>query len=232
MENDRAMVVSGTLSEISPEVSKLPGTRNKSANVPAIRQRQAGDSDYVPHLSRGDIHLMAIAAKTDRRNGRRNAALIRTIFDGALRISEALGIRRVDLEDTGDGWLVHVNGKTGAGVAAISSGTVNELLAYWGDAGLGRDVPIFGITRSTAYRIIVAAYAKAGLRRPGIKTDRVGCVHILRHSGALERLKLTNNPRAVQHQLRHRSSAMTLRYLKTQQADESMVIQQGADPTW
>jgi integrase len=226
MTTERAMAVSGTEKENFPSRAKLPGLRNKTMNLPAIRSGQDGAADYVPHLSRGDVQLMAVVAGRDPRHGRRNTALIRVIFDGALRISEALGIRRADIEKTPDGWLVHINGKTGAGVAAISSGTVNELLAYWGDESMARDIPIFGITRSTAYRIVVSAYQKAGVRRPSVITDRVGAVHVLRHSGALERLRLTGNPRALQHQLRHKSAAMTLKYLKTQQADESMVIQQ------
>jgi integrase len=222
MTNDSAMVVSGPTFVNSQKLI----SRNKTNQTTAIRQAEAGESDYIPHLSKADVQLMAITAAQDPRHGRRNAALIKTVFDAALRISEALGIRRCDLEQTSDGWLVHVNGKTGAGVAAISTNTVNELLAYWGDQGLSREASIFGITRSQAYRVIVKAYLTAGIRRPSKATDGTGAVHILRHSGALERLRLTGNPRALQHQLRHKSAAMTLKYLKTQQADESMIIQQ------
>jgi integrase len=212
--------------------SETASSRTKGANLPAIRRGQDTAADYVAHLSPGDVKLLALVASRDLRHGRRNAALIRTVYDAALRVSEALGIRRCDLEQTADGWLAHIKGKTGAGVAAISAGTVNELLAYWGDTSMARDVPIFGITRSTAYRVIVAAYQASGVRRPGVALDGVGAVHVLRHSGALERLRLTGNPRAVQDQLRHKSASMTLRYLRTMTADESMSIQQRVDPTW
>ncbi len=40
----------------------------------------------------------------------------------------------------------------------------------------------------------------------------VGAVHVLRHSGALERLKDTGNPQALQEQLGHTTAEMTLRY--------------------
>jgi integrase len=216
--HESAMVVRGETHPI----------RTKTAKVAAIRAGQDGAADYVPHLSRGDVQLMAVVAGRDPRHGRRNAALIRTIYDGALRVSEALAIRHVDLEQTPDGWLVHIvsTSKTGAGVAAISAATVTELIAVCYDQKRASTDQIFGITRSQAYRVIVDAYEKSGVRRPGKAMDGVGCVHVLRHSGALERLRLTGNPRALQHQLRHKSAAMTLRYLKTQQADESMVIEQ------
>lgn len=213
----------------------LPAIPKKAANLPAIMRGQAGDSGgYVPHLSRGDVQLMTVVAAQDKRHGRRDAALIRTIYDAALRVSEALSIRHCDLEQTPDGWQVHVltDSKTGAGVAAISAGTVTDLYAVILELKREPTDRIFGISRSQAYRIIVTAYEKSGVRRPGVALDGVGACHVLRHSGAIERLKLTGNPRAVQHQLRHKSVSMTMRYLKTLQADESMVIQQGVNPTW
>ena len=49
---------------------------------------------------------------------------------------------------------------------------------------------------------------KAGV----IKPDGVGSVHVLRHSGVIQRLKRAGNPKAVQDQLRHKSALMTSRY--------------------
>jgi integrase len=60
----------------------------------------------------------------------------------------------------------------------------------------------------------------------------VGTVHVLRHSGAIARLAATGNPKAVQDQLRHKEARMTLRYLKTLSAQESIKIQQGVDFGW
>jgi integrase len=227
MTNDRhdtAMVVRGN----------IPDLYNKNANsrIVAVRAGEDSSADYVPHISKNDVKLMAIVAGQGKRHGRRNAALIKTTFDGAFRISEVLGIRRVDLEQTPDGWVAHVIGKSHKGkhglpgVAAISTNTVNELISYCYDYHRGPTDLIFDISRSQAYRIIVAAYQKAGIRQPSKLSDHVGACHALRHSGALERLHQTGNPRALQHQLRHKSAAMTLRYLKTEQADESIKIQQ------
>jgi integrase len=72
------------------------------------------------------------------------------------------------------------------------------------------------------------AFQEAGLRKP----EHVGTVHVLRHSGAIARLEATGNPKAVQDQLRHKEARMTLRYLKTLSAQESLRIQQGVDFRW
>jgi cytochrome P450 len=55
---------------------------------------------------------------------------------------------------------------------------------------------------------------------------------VLRHSGALERLRATGNPRAVQEQLRYSTALMTMRYLKTLTVDEAIAIQEGVDFKW
>ena len=44
--------------------------------------------------------------------------------------------------------------------------------------------------RSQVFRICQDAYQRAGIRQPSKATDRVGAVHVLRHSGALARLPL------------------------------------------
>ncbi len=75
---------------------------------------------------------------------------------------------------------------------------------------------------------IAKAMREAGI----VKPERVGAVHVLRHSGALERLRATGNPRAVQEHLRHSTAQMTLRYLKTLSAEEALRIQQEVDFGW
>ncbi len=117
-------------------------------------------------------------------------------------------------------------------LVAISSGLAAQLQAYAYRHKLDDSDRLFPITRSQAFRIVTAAFDRADVTRPRRETDRVGAVHILRHSGAIERLKITGNPKAVQDQLRHKSALMTMRYLKTISADESLRIQQGVDFKW
>jgi integrase len=62
-----------------------------------------------------------------------------------------------------------------------------------------------------------------------VKPSGVGMVHMLRHSGAIERLRLTGNPRSVQAQLGHKTIDMTMRYLRTLSDEEGVAIQAGVD---
>lgn len=207
--------------------------RNKTSQVSAIQRAEAGAVDYVPHVRAGQVKLMAVIAGQNKRHGERNALLIKFLFDGCLRVSEALGVRPVDLQRTPDGWTVRVVGKgSKPGVVAISASIAAELQSYCYRFKIGEGERIFPVSRSQAFRVVTEAFDRAGIPRPSKEHDHVGGVHILRHSGAIERLRLTDNPRATQSQLRHKSALMTMRYLKTLSADESLKIQQGVDFGW
>jgi integrase len=204
--------------------------RNKTSQVSAIQRAEAGAADYVPHVSADQLKLIALAASQNSRHGERNGLLIKFLFDGCLRVSEALRVRPFDLQVTQDGWTVKVMGKGNKpGVVAISASIAAELQSYCYRFKIGEGERIFPVSRSQAFRIVTEAFDKAGIPRPSKERDHVGGVHILRHSGAIERLRLTGNPRATQSQLRHKSALMTMRYLKTLSADESLKIQQGVE---
>lgn len=55
--------------------------------------------------------------------------------------------------------------------------------------------------------------------------QKIWC-HLFRHSDAIYRLKMTGNPKALQHHLNHRSPVMTLRYLATLTQEDSIRIMQ------
>jgi len=204
--------------------------RNKSSQVSATRRAVVGAADYVPHVSADHVKLMAVVASQNKRHGERNALLIKFLFDGCLRVSEALAVMPGNLQRTPDGWTVRVIGKGGKpGVVAISASIAAELQSYCYRTKIGEGERIFAVSRSQAFRIVTEAFDKAGIPRPSKECDHVGGVHILRHSGAIERLRLTGNPKAVQDQLRHKSALMTMRYLKTLSANESLKIQQGIE---
>jgi len=118
---------------------------------------------------------------------------------------------------------------TKPGKVAISASLAAELQSHCYRLKIVEKDRIFPISRSQCFRIVCDAFDHAGVRRPTRAVDRVGAVHILRHSGAIERLRQTGNPKALQDQLRHKSAQMTLRYLKTISADESLKIQQSVE---
>ncbi len=189
----------------------------------AIRQAEGGTADYVPHISFDDVrHMCEHLSERDR-------LLVQTLFDGCLRASEAIRLLPLHLHYQDDGWIIHVFGKGDkASIVAISSSLAAQLQAYAYREKLDKADKFFPINRHRVYQIVSTAIKKAGI----VKPEHVGAVHVLRHSGALERLKQTGNPKAVQDQLRHKSALMTLRYMKTLAHEESIKIQQGVDLKW
>jgi integrase len=207
--------------------------RNKSVEVSAIRRAEDGAADYVPHISPADIRQIVTVAGQQKRHGERNSLLTKLLFDGALRCSEAIGTRPCDLTRDGNGWAISIMGKRAKpGKVAISPSLAAEMQSYCYRSKVLETERIFPISRSQCFRVVCNAFDCAGVRRPTRDTDRVGAVHILRHSWAIARLQATGNPKALQDQLRHKSAQMTLRYLKTVSADESLKIQQGVDFHW
>jgi integrase/recombinase XerD len=75
------------------------------------------------------------------------------------------------------------------------------------------------MNRIRGWQIIKQAAKLAGLEK------RV-YPHLLRHSDAIERLRQTRNPKALQDHLGHASPLMTLRYLSTLQQEDTLRIQQ------
>jgi integrase len=207
--------------------------RNKTNQVSAIRRAEDAAADYVPHISPADIRLIVTVAGQQKRHGERNALLIKFLYDSVLRCSEGIGVQPCDIARDSGGWAVSIMGKgTKPGKVAISASLAAEIQSYCYRFKIAETDRIFPISRSQCFRIVCDAFDRAGIRRPTRENDRVGAVHILRHSGAIERLRQTGNPKAVQDQLRHKSAQMTLRYLKTVSADESLLIQQRVDFKW
>ena len=199
-------------------------------NKQAIQKYQQGAAAHIYHITTGQVALIAALEEKNRRNGERNALLIKFIFDGCFRISEALSVRPYDINASPEGYTVNVLGKgSKPGTLAISHSIAAEIQSYCRKHDITSKDRIFKVSRSQAWRIITGAFDRAGVARPTVEHDHVGGVHVLRHSGAIERLRLTGNPKAVQDQLRHVSAEMTLRYMKTLSAEESLKLNQGVE---
>ena len=63
-------------------------------NLPAVRNVELWAAAYVPHLDLDAVHRLMEAASASRL-GARDALLIAVLFDGCLRVSEALGLQPV-----------------------------------------------------------------------------------------------------------------------------------------
>lgn len=204
---------------------------SSSGRGASIRQAKAGTADFVPHLGLGEIQALARRAREEARKGKgeRDELLIQAIFDGCFRVSEVVSLRPDRLVETDDGWMARIVGKGNKmAEVAISPSLASRLLAYAYNNDVRPDQKLFPMSTTRVWQIVDRAFSAAGIRKP----DHVGTVHVLRHSGALARLGETGNPKALQDHLRHQDPAMTLRYMKTLSAKESLRIQQGVDFQW
>jgi len=95
----------------------------------------------------------------------------------------------------------------------------DRLKSYAYEKKLGDRDRLFPINRSRAWQIINRASMGAGFNK------RI-YPHLLRHSDAIERLKQTGNPKALQLHLGHSSTLMTMRYLNTLTQEDAVRINQ------
>lgn len=173
----------------------------------------------VPYLTREEVSRLAAACKG--RNRLRDELLVLTLFQTGLRISEALislTPRHIGTQNGGAVLSIMGKGRKPRLVACPKS-LAHRLKSYAFDHQLGLDDRIFPINRRRAWQIIKAASKRAGVPK------RV-YPHLFRHSGAIERLRQTGNPRALQIYLGYASVFMTMRYLSTLTAEEALRIQQ------
>lgn len=203
-------------------IEQKPKTLIKTTQALAVRQKQTFNAGPVPHVSQGDV-LKMMAAIKNTRNGERDALLISVLFDSCLRVSEAISIRPCDL---GNQSVTAINLKHGGETSpvALSDSRILALKAYCYERVKPTE-RIFPFTRTRVFQIISRAMKLAGIQKP----DGVGSVHVLRHSGAIERLRRSGNAREVQEQLRHSQTSMTLRYLRTLSHEEAVKNQGGIE---
>jgi site-specific recombinase XerD len=179
----------------------------------------------------------AVLRLLDREPDARNRALLRLLYAGGLRVSEACALRWRDLQPREDAGQVTVYGKGGkTRVVLLSPATWRVLLALPGaravagdeaaGAGAGeRDAPVFPSRRGggpldqpQAWRLVQAAAARVGL-----PTGRGGVSpHWLRHAHATHALEHGHAPiHLVQATLGHASVATTSKYLHARPTDSS-----------
>lgn len=211
-----------------PQVISSPKLDNSRPGQVAPRWRHSIAAD-VPHLDAAAVRQIADVARSLGRGhkGERDRLLICVLFDACLRVSEALRLTQSDIHRSENGYRLRVMGKGHQpGEAVIGADTAAALYAYSHERGLQSEDRFFPITRKRAHQIIQRAFQSAGVAKPA----GTGHCHVLRHSGAIARLRASRNPKSIQDQLRHSSPDMTLRYWKTLEREAALQIQEGVDP--
>jgi len=173
----------------------------------------------VPYLTAEEVHLL-VKALNGERNSTRNSLLILLLFQTGLRISEALKLTPSSIQTFEGKPVLSVMGKgKKPRLVACPERLTEKLKSYAYEKKIGPKERLFPINRSRAWQIIKQASIKAGLKK------RV-YPHLLRHSDAIERLRQTGNPKALQLHLGHSSTVMTMRYLSTLTQEDAVRINQ------
>jgi len=173
----------------------------------------------VPYLTSDEVNLLASEARK-RRKGERDSLLILLLYQTGLRISEALCLTPSCIEMFEGKPVLRFTGKgKKERLVALPERLADKLRAYAYQKGIKPDERFFPINRQRAWQIIKEVAKKARI------TKRV-YPHLLRHSDAIERLRQTGNPKALQHHLGHSSPLMVMRYLSTLTQEDSLRIQQ------
>jgi integrase/recombinase XerD len=190
----------------------------KHALIPIKTALVKAQKGTITYLTPEEVEKITNAAR-EGRNGERNALLIDLLFQTELRVSEALSLipRMIQAHEGYPVLNILGKGKKRRMVSCPENLT-HRLKSYCFEKEIGKDKRIFGIRRCQAWKIIQQAAKKASIEK------KVYC-HLFRHSGAIERLRQTGNPRALQLHLGHSSPAMTLRYLNTLQEEDALRVQ-------
>lgn len=188
----------------------------------ALIERKTGLSkifEVVKYLTPQEVQRLAGACKTYKK-GKRDCLLILFLFQTSLRISEALSFTPSMIQEFEGRPILEIIGKgKKLRLVACPQNMIEKLKAYAYEKKIDFKERFFPINRHRAWQIINRAGNDAGLGK------RVFC-HLLRHSGSIERLRQTGNPKALKDFLGHSSTLMTMRYLSTLTKEDSLRIMQ------
>jgi len=189
-------------------------------SLPSLRQTALTRGQrIVPYLTPSEVRILSEAASTGRQGGR-DALLILLLFQTGLRISEALSLTPSSIQRFEGKPILAVMGKgKKPRLVACPERLVDKLRSFAYEHKVDPHDRVFKINRSRAWQIIKKTSQRAGF------TKRV-YPHLFRHSDAIERLRQTGNPRALQLHLGHSSALMTMRYLNTLTQEDSIRINQ------
>jgi integrase/recombinase XerD len=188
----------------------LPYNVGAALRLPPVRQRL---SERI--LEEEDVARM-LALERDPRN----LALLRLLYGGGLRISEACALRWRDLRPRGDAGQVTVYGKGSKERTVLLSAATWRALVALRQADAAPEAPIFRsrnhrpLSATQAWRVVKAAAARAGLPEDVSP-------HWMRHAHASHALDRGAPISLVRESLGHSSLATTSKYTHARPGDGS-----------
>jgi integrase len=143
------------------------------------------------------------------------------LFEAGLRVSEALSLTpRLTGRHEGKP-VIYLNKGKGKKPRVVVCPQVlaRRVSNYAYSKRIEPDEGVFPTNRKRTWQILKLAGEKVGLQK-GVWP------HLLHHSDAIERLRQTGNPKALQLHLGRSSALMTMRYLATLTVEDALRIQQ------
>jgi integrase/recombinase XerD len=173
----------------------------------------------VEYLTPDEVKAVVIASN-EGRHGSRDSLLVKTLFETGLRVSEALSLIPKLIDNYEEHAVLFITGKGNKPrMVAYPDDLAHETQSFAYLNKIGLDQRIWDINRQRAWQIVKYYAQKAGIKKKVYP-------HPFRHSDAIERLRLTGNPKALQYHLGYSSPLMTMRYLTTLTAEDALKIQQ------
>lgn len=191
----------------------------KMRSLVPVRTALSKAQRIVAYLTPHEVSLLAEEAKKGRK-GEGDSLLVLLLFQTGLRISEALSLTPSKIElFEGKPALRFIGKGRKERVVALPERLADKLRSFAYQNEIKQNEKFFSINRQRTWQILKEVSIKAGI------TKRV-YPHLLRHSDAIERLRQTGHPKAVQHHLGHSSPVMVMKYLSTLTHEDSLRIQQ------
>lgn len=211
------------------------------ANLPTIQRvlaipRKRHDHPLLGFLTREEIAAVDAALDLTTWSGRRDQALIATLYNTGARVSEALDLRIADVTH-GREAAVRLRGKgRKERLVPLWKSTV-RLLTTWVDRRAAPpDAPLFPnrsgrrLTRSgVAYRLRLAV-TQAATTCPSLRRRRIS-PHTLRHTTAMHLLQAGVDITVIALWLGHESPATTHHYVEADLAMKQRTLARLEEPT-
>lgn len=192
---------------------------NGTPQSKVVAVRRSRSPRPVSFLLEDEVNAL-VAAAAAMRDGCRNALLVLCLFQCCLRISECLQLTLRHRASVGGKPVLAILGKGGKPrLVPMPEKLSDKFGNFVLESGLAPDARLFPVSRVRCWQII-----KQCARDAGLENRRV-YLHLLRHAGAINRLKKTGNIQSLKTYLGHTDHKMTERYLVTLQTIESLEIE-------
>lgn len=200
-------------------------------SIPCKRFEKA----IVSFLTTGEAEALLAAPDRATWIGRRDHALLLTLFQTGLRVSELTGLRRGDICLSRGAYLrCHGKGRKERSTP-LTSQTAAVLRSWMGELGGGPDSPLFpsrrhGPLSRDAVERLIGKYASAAAKRCPSLHDKPISPHVFRHSTAMSLLGAGVDTSVIAIWLGHESVRSTDPYLHADMAIKQRALERMAPP--